>query len=557
MAPRADRRIRLLLLLFMPIAALLAGIGPSVERPPARQASRDMLSQDPRLSAGSPFARLGEGARRGAAGVGSVALRAFAVLRALPSALLPGAERQESVVPRGGVVRALPERAHDRLSASGSPTYDPPTSGRQPFGASLPIAAGPGSEATLSDPSKGPRGIEAAPETDGQSFLRAAVASALKARYRIKSQEELKMEGEIEAVFREYFKDYSIAGRSITVRMPFGLNGEREGSRGFTQSFYQAGKGTPEELWSYVDSVFASAQFAAYLEELNSKDPKVLLFDLERHSCEASREPELIATLGGGTDAGSYAYPGTATRLFVYRPSPGVMAADLYNYLYAVAAVGVDCSGLVHHVHRTIAQARGVDLDRELARLWRIRPSQVRYRIGLWFYDPEAGFTEPIPDRIEDLRPGDLLLFEGSDGSFKHSAVIQSIDFEKGAVRYVQSTDWAPQSERGVHESIIRFDPARPDVDLHHYSVRWLQQVRPPFEGETEPRDWVDDGDRYLWYLDAGGSRAVRLKSLAALLSGLEPRYYANVYRSDPVPGDDPPGAGSDSAPQTAVPSSR
>jgi hypothetical protein len=87
--------------------------------------------------------------------------------------------------------------------------------------------------------------------------------------------------------------------------------------------------------------------------------------------------------------------------------------------------------------------------------------------------------------------------------------------------------------------------------------VRWLQQVRPPFEGETEPRDWVDDGDRYLWYLDAGGSRAVRLKSLAALLSGLEPRYYANVYRSDPVPGDDPPGAGSDSAPQTAVPSSR
>ena len=188
---------------------------------------------------------------------------------------------------------------------------------------------------------------------------------------------------------------------------------------------------------------------------------------------------------------------------------------------------------MVHYVHQSVARACGADLERELAAAWRVRPSQIRYRVGMWFYDPASGYTQPVSDRIEDLRPADLLLFEGSDGSFKHSAVIQSVDFEQGLIRYVQSTDWAAQSERGVHQSLIRFDPAHTEVDLRHYSVRWLQQVRPPFEGELEPRDWLDDGDRYLWYMDAGGSRVVRLTALADELQEREPGFYTNLYREE------------------------
>jgi hypothetical protein len=508
----------------MPVAAFLAGVVPGPEAPPGGTQLREAHPREHYESA-LPLVAGGEKTvRRTASRVSAAAGRVWTALKAVPSALRPDAG-----LAWGGPGRASP----------GDAQVDP----AEPDPAEPDTAAGPGSPGTAAAGSAGP------------SALRAAAATALKSRYRIKSAEELAVEEEIESVFRQYFKDYTLAGQSITVRMPFGLNGEREGSRGFFQSFYQGGKGTPEEIWAHVDTLFASLQFGKYVEDLGGPAPKVLVFDLEQRSWRVTREAELLASLGGGPGTGGY--PGTPTRIFVYRHDSGVRPADLYNYLYAVAAVGIDCSGLVHHVHRAIAGQRGLDLDRELARVLRTRPSLVRYRIGLWFYDPAAGFTEPIPDRIEDLRPADLLLFEGSDGSFKHSAVIQSIDFETGLIRYVQSTDWAPQGERGVHESIIRFDPARPDVDLHHYSVRWLQQVRPPFEGETEPRDWVDDGDRYLWYLDAGGSRAVRLKSLAALLSEREPLFYTNVYRGDRAPAEAPAGAAEDAPAQTSADTSR
>jgi len=78
-----------------------------------------------------------------------------------------------------------------------------------------------------------------------------------------------------------------------------------------------------------------------------------------------------------------------------------------------------------------------------------------------------------------------------------------------------------------VHQSIIRFDPARLGVGLDHYSVRWLQQVRPPFAGEREPRNWRSDRDRYLWYPEAGGSRVVRLRLLASALAAAESRFYS------------------------------
>lgn len=420
------------------------------------------------------------------------------------------------------------------------PAPDPAGGGRGASGG----ASGSGAAATGSRPPVHAAEALSAPgvgEEDGgeladsgrQAALRTAVTTALRVRHRLKSAEELRVEALIDTVYQEYFRTYTIAGNPVTIRMPFGLNGEREGSRGFIQTFQLGAKGSPEELWKQVDSVVASRAFSGYLEALAAPGEKVLILDLERKSYSVSREPELIRSLSAGS------YPGTPTRVLVYRPGGTQLEADIYNYLYALGSIGVDCSGLVHYVHQTIAKAFGADLERELAASWRTRPALVRYRIGLWFYDPLSKHTEPVEDRIEDLRPADLLLFEGSDGSFKHSAVIQSIDFEKGLIRYIQSTDWAPQAERGVHESLIRFDPARPEVDLRHYSVRWLQQVRPPFQGETEPRDWRDDGDRYLWYLDAGGSRVVRLKALAKVLSRSEPRFYTNVYRDEASAGEE------------------
>jgi hypothetical protein len=344
-------------------------------------------------------------------------------------------------------------------------------------------------------------------------------------RTRVKTQEELRIEGIIQDAFQAYVREYTIDGRSFIVRMPFGLNGERAGSSRYSQVFFMGAKGTPEQLWTHVDSVFASARFRDYARALDRPEEKVVILDLERKSFSISHDPALVEAMTAGE------YPGTPTRIFVHKRAGGLTEADIYNYLYAVASVGVDCSGFLYTIHKEIAEQYGVDLDRLLAGKLGIRPEFVSRWIGTWFYDPGGGHTQKIEDNIEDLRPGDVILFRGSDGSLKHSAMIQSIDFDESLVRYVQSTDWAIEPDRGVHRSTIRFDPFRPRATLDHYSVRWTQRVSPPFRGELEPRDWLTDGDRYLWYTDAGGSLVVRFSGLAELIRKQEPRFYANIFK--------------------------
>jgi hypothetical protein len=341
-------------------------------------------------------------------------------------------------------------------------------------------------------------------------------------RYRLQTAEEARVEKIIATTFREYFRNYRIAGRLLALRMPFGLNYEREGRPGYSQTFYFGGKGTPQQLWPYIDSVLASVEFSDYVQEITSPGSKVILFELERKAYSISRDLELSESLRKGI------YPGTATRIFVHKIDASLSEADVYNYLYAIASVGVDCSGLTYYIHTCLARAYGAELDEVLGELWKTSPSNVRERVGLWFYDPASGYTDAIEDRIENLRPADVILFRGSDGGLKHSAVVQSIDLEKGLVRYVQCTDWAIESERGVHQSVILFDPSRPEVSLRHYSVIWKQQVQPPFDGETEPRDWLTDRDRYAWYPEAGGSLVVRLRCLAEVFENREPRLYSN-----------------------------
>ena len=354
-------------------------------------------------------------------------------------------------------------------------------------------------------------------------------------QHRAKTGEELRAESLIETAFQEYFRDFMIAGRSLIVRMPFALNGEREDGRGYSQDFHLDGKGTPARLWPYIDSALSSKGFARYAAQVASPGEKVIVFSLPRRAYQVSSGQSLLEAVNGD------AYPGTPTRIFVRRQGGELSEADVYNYLYAVAVVGVDCSGFTYHILESVASGYGLELDRALAKSLRARPREVRKRIGMWFFDPAQGYTERVGDRIEDLRPADLLLFRGRDGAFKHSAVIQSIDLENGIIRYVQSTDWASEAERGVHLSTIRFDPSRTGESLDHYSVRWLQQVRPPFAGEQEPRNWRSDRDRYLWYTEAGGSMVVRLRLLVSTLLAADSRFYTPVGAPPGAPGGEQP----------------
>lgn len=169
------------------------------------------------------------------------------------------------------------------------------------------------------------------------------------------------------------------------------------------------------------------------------------------------------------------------------------------------------------------------DLDGILAIVWNSSLKTVPQLMGLWFFKPEEGNVERVDDNINNLRPGDIFLFKGRGYIFRHSAVIQSIDLYRGVIRYVQCTNWAPQRERGVHESFIYFDPARPGISLKDEALEWSQKINPTFIGEVPLRFWKDDGDRYRSYMEAGGSIIVRLKLIKEIIEHSEPAFYRTV----------------------------
>jgi hypothetical protein len=208
-------------------------------------------------------------------------------------------------------------------------------------------------------------------------------------------------------------------------------------------------------------------------------------------------------------------YQGLPHRPSVLVSGRGIGEADVYNYLYCVGWAGMDCSGFVWHVLSSIARHRGLDLDRALGRfLGAPRGAEVSYYAGTWFYGSKSSQILPVEDRIANLRPGDILLFRSADGTMAHSAVIQSVDFSRGVIRYLQSTDEAPREERGVHESAIHFDPAAPRTSLKDPGLRWTQARYAPFPGEQSSA-FSDDGQRYRAYAERGGGRVVRLRLLS------------------------------------------
>lgn len=326
------------------------------------------------------------------------------------------------------------------------------------------------------------------------------------------------VEAVVEKAYRECFHTYLVDGRIVTLRLPFAQNSERSELTDEDLAVAGGGKADPKDLWAEIGALLSSKDFSAYLAALSDGREKLLVFDLPTKSWSASTDRFAIERMLSGY------YPGLPYRPVVLTPSRGTTIPDIYNYLYCVGRIGIDCSGFVWHCLRAIGAADGLDLDRMLGRdVGLPKGKRPALYVGTWYYDPKRGRTRQVEDRIGDLLPGDIILFRGDDGGFIHSCVVQSIDLKAGRLRYLQSTDESPAAERGVHDSLILFDPSRPATSLKDPSLRWLQLRGAPFQGEPEPF-FTDDGERYRAYSTFGGGIVVRLKALEKSVARLQAR---------------------------------
>ena len=318
----------------------------------------------------------------------------------------------------------------------------------------------------------------------------------------------------IEEAYRACFKTRIIDGKVMNIRIPFAENFERDTLTQSRWQFFQGGKGNPQVLWPAIDALLASDDFAQYIKTLSDGREQVIIFDIPKQSWQTSRDLFDIARMKAGS------YQGLPHRPYVFSPGKGIEENDVYNYLYCVGLTGMDCSGFVWYVLSYVAKQGGVDLGKALNRALRVpRGGDPAWHAGTAFLNANTSHLVPVDDAIINLRPADVLLFRGADGAMAHAAIIQSIDRKNGVIRYLQSTDEAPLHERGIHESFIHFDPARPDVSLRDPSLRWTQQRQSPFPGE-QSSPFSDDGKRYRAFGDLGGSRVVRLKLMSTLIFG-------------------------------------
>jgi len=317
------------------------------------------------------------------------------------------------------------------------------------------------------------------------------------------------VEAVIEEAYRECFRTYIVDGRILTLRMPFGQNNERSELADSELAIQGGGKANPSSLWTEIDAILASQDFRSFAAALSDGREKIVIFDLATRSWSTNRDLFHLARMKAG------AYLGLPHRPYVLSRGQGVSESDLYNYLYCVGRLGMDCSGFVWHVLTKVAARGDLDLGAALKRsIGAPRSANSSLYIGTWFFDPKNRELETVKDEIRKLRPGDVIIFRGDDGTVVHSSVIQSIDRDEGRIRYLQSTDEAPRDDRGVHESFILFDPEKPETSLKDPSLEWSQRRLSPFEGE-KPSTFRDDGERYRAYPEHGGGTVVRLKALA------------------------------------------
>ncbi|MCL2600429.1 MAG: peptidoglycan endopeptidase [Treponema sp.] len=315
----------------------------------------------------------------------------------------------------------------------------------------------------------------------------------------------------LEEAFRAHFRTRIIGGRVMNIRMPFAMNDERSTLLDTRLDVVAGGKGNPETLWPIIERMLDSDDFAYYIETLSDGREQVIIFDLQHRTWESSRDFNLIARMRAGQ------YPGLPHRPHVLVSGNGVSEADVYNYLYSIGRIGVDCSGFVWNVLVHVARRGGLDMARMLGPSMGVRRGvDPAWYAGTVFFNSRNPNIVPVEDRIANLRPADVMLFRGPDGQMSHSAIIQSIDFTLGVIRYLQSTDMAQQEERGVHESFVHFDPARTYLTLCDPSHRWTKQRRPAFIGEPIC-PFANDGERYRAFAEFGGGRVVRLRFVSQL----------------------------------------
>ncbi|MDR3337926.1 MAG: peptidoglycan endopeptidase [Treponema sp.] len=325
------------------------------------------------------------------------------------------------------------------------------------------------------------------------------------------------VESVIEEAYRLSFKTYIIGGRVMNLRMPFAENNERAELTGKGWELLGGGKADPVFLWGAIGEILGSEDFKKYTETLFDGREKVIIFDIPTKTWNISLDIFDIARMKAG------AYRGLPHRPYVLVSGQGIQDSDVYNYLYCVGWVGLDCSGFVWHVLSYVARKGGSDLGRSLRRtIGYPRGSDPSYYVGTGFFNSKSREIVTVEDRIGNLKPADVLLFRGEDGSMVHSAIIQSVNVNAGEIRYLQSTDEAPLAERGCHESYIRFDPMNPGVSLRDPSVQWTQNRYPPFPGE-KASPFSNDGDRYRAFPEHGGGKVVRLALMAGIIDKLAP----------------------------------
>ena len=315
----------------------------------------------------------------------------------------------------------------------------------------------------------------------------------------------------IEEAYRASFRTRIIGGMIMNIRMPFAENNERDQLIETGWDFHGRGKGSPDMLWPIITQILDSEDFARYAATLSDGREQVIIFDIPNQGWHSSRDHFDIARMKAGS------YRGLPHRPYVFSSGRGITEADVYNYLYCVGHVGMDCSGFVWYVLSYIARQRGLDLGRALGRSLSVpRGADPALFVGTSFFNTNSPHILSVEDRISNLRPADIILFRGSNGAMAHAAIIQSIDMNRGVIRYLQSTDEAPQLERGVHDSFIYFNPAQPHVSLSDPALRWTQLRQSPFPGE-QASPFSDDGERYRAFPRFGGGRVVRMRHISQL----------------------------------------
>jgi hypothetical protein len=267
-------------------------------------------------------------------------------------------------------------------------------------------------------------------------------------------------------------------------------------------------------LWPVIEGILDSDDFALYAQTISDGREQVIIFDIPAQSWHSSRDLFDIARMKAGS------YRGLLHRPYVFATGRGIEETDVYNYLYCVGLVGMDCSAFVWHVLSYVARQGGNDLGRTLSRTLGVpRGADPARYAGTSFFNSNSSQLIPVEDRISNLRPADIILFRGATGEIAHSAIIQSIDMRRGVIRYLQSTDESPLHERGVHESFIHFNPANPGASLSDPRLSWTQLRQAPFPGE-KASPFSDDGHRYRVFSELGGGRVVRMRVINQLRFG-------------------------------------